>query len=63
MLKFVEDKLDAIEDDKAFINLNDRNNVERIRKKLTSIFNKFKNDESVQTNINLIEESLDEILK
>ena len=63
VLKFVEDKLILIENSKAFINLNDLNNVERIRKKLTSVFNKFKNDESVQTNINLIEESLDEILK
>jgi hypothetical protein len=63
VLKFVEDKLVLIENGKVFINPNDLNNVERIRKKLTSIFNKFKNDEFVQMNINLIEESLDEILK
>ena len=63
VLKFVEDKLSLIENSKDFINPNDLNNVERIRKKLASVFNKFKNDESVQTNINLIEESLDEILK
>lgn len=63
VLKFVEDKLVLIENSKDFINPNDLNNVERIRKKLASVFNKFKNDESVQMNINLIEESLDEILK
>ena len=63
MLKFVEDKLDAIEDDKAFINSNDINNIERIQKKLTSVFDKFKNDESVQTDIGLIVDSFSKILK
>ncbi len=63
MLKFVEDKFDAIEDDKAFINSNDINNIERIQKKLTSVFDKFKNDESVQTDIGLIVDSFSKILK
>lgn len=63
MLKFVEDKLDAIEYDKAFINSNDINNIERIQKKLTSVFDKFKNDESVQTDIGLIVDSFSKILK
>lgn len=63
MLKFVEDKLDAIEDDKAFINSNDINNIERIQKKLTSVLDKFKNDESVQTDIGLIVDSFSKILK
>ncbi len=63
MLKFVEDQLDAVEDNKAFINPSDLNNIERIRKKLIGVFGKFKNDESVQTDINLIEESFSKILK
>ena len=63
MLKFVEDKLDVIEVDKAFINPNDINNIERMQKKLTSIFDKFKNDETVQTDVNLIVESFSKILK
>ena len=63
MLKFVEDKLDLIEDNKAFINPNDFNNIERIQKKLNGVFDKFKNDDSFLIDINLIEKSLSKIIK
>ena len=63
MLKFVEDELDVIEDNKAFINPSDLNNIERIQKKLSGVFDKFKNDEAVQTDIDLIVESFSKILK
>ena len=63
MLKFVEDKLDLIEDNKAFINPNDFNNIERIQKKLNGVFDKFKNDDSFLIDINLIDKSLSKILK
>ena len=50
-------------DNKAFINPSDLNNIERIQKKLSGVFDKFKNDEAVQTDIDLIVESFSKILK
>lgn len=61
MLRFIEDNLDVIEDGKGLINPDDFNNIERIQKKLSGIFDMFKNDESFKPNINLIEESFRKI--
>lgn len=63
ILKFIEDTLDKIEDNRTFINTNDFNNIKRIQKKLNSIFERFKNDEFVKLNIEIIEKSLYIIIK
>lgn len=63
ILKFIEDTLDKIEDNRTFINTNDFNNIKRIQKKLNSIFERFKNDEFVKPNIEIIEKSLYIIIK
>lgn len=63
ILKFIEDTLDKIEDNRTFINPNDFNNIKRIQKKLNSIFERFKNDEFVKPNIEIIEKSLYIIIK
>lgn len=63
ILKFIEDTLDKIEDNRTFINTNDFNNIKRIQKKLNSIFERFKNDEFVKSNIEIIEKSLYIIIK
>lgn len=62
-LKFIEDTLDKIEDNRTFINTNDFNNIKRIQKKMNSIFERFKNDEFVKPNIEIIEESFYIIIK
>ncbi|MBR6124235.1 MAG: hypothetical protein IKS02_04275 [Fibrobacter sp.] len=63
MLKFIKDKLDKIEDNRTFISANDFNNIECIQKILNSVFERFRNDEFVKPNIELIEESLCKILR
>jgi hypothetical protein len=63
MLKFIKDKLDKIEDNRTFICANDFNNIVCIQKILNSIFDRFRNDEFVKPNIELIEESLCKILE
>ncbi len=63
ILKFIEDTLDKIEDNRTFINTNDFNNIKRIQKKLNSIFERFKNDEFVKPNIEIIEKNLYIIIK
>lgn len=63
MLKFIKDKLDKIEDNKTFINTDDFNNIGGLQKILNSIFDRFRNDEFVKPNIELIEESLCKIIK
>lgn len=62
-LKFIEDTLDKIEDNRTFINTNDFNNIKRIQKKMNSIFERFKNDEFVKPNIEIIEKSFYIIIK
>lgn len=63
MLKFIKDKLDKIEDNKTFINTDDFNNIGGLQKILNSIFDRFRNDEFVKPNIELIEESLCKIIE
>ena len=63
MLKFIKDKLDKIEDNRTFISANDFNNIECIQKILNSVFERFRKDEFVKPNIELIEESLCKILR
>lgn len=63
MLKFIKDKLDKIEDNKTFIDTDDFNNIGGIQKILNSIFDRFRNDEFVKPNIELIEESLCKIIE
>jgi hypothetical protein len=63
ILKYIKDKLDKIEDNRTFICANDFNNIVCIQKILNSIFDRFRNDEFVKPNIELIEESLCKILE
>ena len=62
-IKKLEDYLDVLEDEKESIPKEDKNNIERCQKKLLASLNKCKNKDDIQVDIEIIQDSFNNILK